>query len=99
MKILRPVKGRILSRTEGLGTPSAYMVRQRAEELATIDSRESPREQDWKLAFMELHGGCQDAVPREEESVGEELIGEGLEEAIHDQMLQSRREEARREEG
>ena len=114
-----------------MGTPSADTVRQRAMELARIDGRETPTEQDWKRAFLELHGGHHEsnlygeegemvgAITESDsvaptlgrhvhqatidggESVGEELISEGLEEASHDRMLASRRreEEAEREEG
>jgi len=125
MKISRPVSGKILSHAEGLGTPSAEMVRQRAVELAAIDGRDAPYEQDWKRAFQELHGGHHEPNAREDESemlgavmetdtvaptlgrrlhemdiegdesLGEELISEGLEEASHDRMVQSRREEKR----
>jgi len=127
MKISRPVSGKILSHSEGMGTPSADTVRQRAAELAMIDGRETPTEQDWKRAFLELHGGHHDPNPNEEEgemvgamtemdsvaptlgrhihqadtdggdSLGEELISEGLEEASHDRMLESRRQEAEEE--
>jgi hypothetical protein len=131
MKISRPVSGKILSHHEGMGTPSAYTVRQRAVELARIDGRDAPNEQDWKRAFLELHGGHHDPNPREEESemlgaimetysvaptlgrfvherdmdgsenLGEELVTEGIEEAAHDQMLESRDAEdaQEREEG
>ena len=133
MKITRPVSGKILSHHEGMGTPSADTVRQRAAELARIDGRATPNEQDWKRAFLELHGGHHDPNPREEESemlgaitetdsvaptlgrfvherdidggdnLGEELVIEGVEEAAHEQMLQSRdgeeKEEEEREEG
>lgn len=123
MKISRPVSGKILSHDEGMGTPSADTVRQRAAELAMIDGRSAPTEADWKRAFLELHGGHHDPHPSDEEnemlgaitetdsvaptlgrhihqadidggeSLGEELITEGLEEAAHDQMLESRRAE------
>ena len=86
-----------------------------------IDGRSAPNEQDWKRAFLELHGGHHDpnALGDESEmlggmsetdqvapslgrhihqaqvdggeSLGEELIAEGIEEAAHDQMLESRR--------
>ena len=124
MKIRRPVSGKILSHGEGLGTPSADTVRERAAELATIDGRETPTEQDWKRAFIEVHGGHHDpslygedsemvgAITEADsvaptlgrhiheadidggENVGEELISEGLEEASHDRMLESRHKEA-----
>ncbi|MCX6966954.1 MAG: hypothetical protein NTZ46_04095 [Verrucomicrobia bacterium] len=111
-----------------MGTPSADMVRQRAAEIAMIDGRETPGEQDWKRAFMELHGGHHEpslngdddmvgAITEPDgiaptlghqvhqveidggDNVGEELITEGLEEAMHDRMLESRRQEAQEEEG
>ena len=89
-----------------------------------IEGRETPVEQDWKRAFMELHGGHHDpslygeddemvgAITETDsvvptlgrhihqaetdggDSLGEELITEGLEEASHDRMLESRRREA-----
>ncbi|MEI6561200.1 MAG: hypothetical protein WCO68_03845 [Verrucomicrobiota bacterium] len=127
MKISRPVSGKILSHGEGMGTPSADTVRQRAGELAMIDGRETPTEQDWKRAFLELHGGHHEPNGEESEmvgaitetdrvapslgrhihqadtdggeSLGEELISEGLEEASHDRMLESRRREADEERG
>ena len=104
-----------------MGTPSSETVRQRAIELSVIDGRAAPNEQDWKRAFLELHGGHHDpnmlgdesemlggmsetdrvapslgrhvhqAETEGDESVGEELIAEGIEEAAHDQMLESRR--------
>ena len=85
MKISRPVSGRILTHAEGMGTPSADTVRQRARELAQIDSRPAPSELDWKRAFLELHD-----LP-ESDSLGEELISEGLAEADHDLMLAARK--------
>lgn len=121
MKITRPVSGKILSHDGGMGTPSADTVRQRAAELALIEGRDAPTEQDWKRAFLELHGGRHDPNLKGEEdemlgaitetdsvaptlgrhihqmdvdggeNVGEELIAEGLDEAAHDQMLESRR--------
>lgn len=129
MKISRPVSGKILSHSEGLGTPSADTVRRRASELATIEGRDVPTEQDWKRAFLELHGGYHDpnindgddgmvgAITETDsvaptlgrhihgadtdggENLGEELIAEGLEEASHDRMLESRRKEADEEAG
>lgn len=104
-----------------MGTPSADTVQQRAAELALIDGRFAPNEQDWKRAFMELHGGHHDLDMRGDEgqmvggmsetdsvapslgrhlheadvdgsdSLGEELVAEGIDEAAHDQMLECRR--------
>ena len=128
MKISRPVSGKILRHSEGMGTPSGETVRQRAQELAIIEGRETPTEQDWKRAFMELHGGHHDptlygddsemigAITETDsvaptlghhvhqvdidggDSLGEELITEGLEEASHDRMLESRRKDAEEQE-
>lgn len=112
-----------------MGTPSPDEVRERAAELARIDGRDGPTEQDWKRAFLELHGGHHDPNAHGEngdemlgvitetdsvaptlgrhihqndidggENLGEELIAEGLEEAAHDRMLESRRREAEEEE-
>lgn len=121
MKITRPVSGKILAHDEGLGTPDSEAVQKRALELALIDGRTTPTEQDWKRAFLELHGGRHDpnslgdenemiggisetdrvapslgrhvryAEVEGAESVGEELVSEGIEEAEHEQMLESRR--------
>ena len=128
MKITRPVSGKIFTHEEAMGTPSSESVRHRALELAVIDGRAAPNEQDWKRAFLELHGGHHDLnalgdesemlggmsetdrvapslgrrLHEEEidggESLGEELIAEGIEEAAHDQMLESRRSLDLREE-
>jgi hypothetical protein len=123
MKITRPVTGKILRHDAGMGTPTAEEVWQRAAELALIEGRDAPTEQDWKRAFMELHGGHHDLSQHGEngdemlgaitetdsvaptlgrhihqadvdggENVGEELIAEGLEEAVHDQMLEAQRQ-------
>jgi len=100
MKITRPMWGKIISHDEGLGTPSAETVRQRARELAMIDGRETPTEQDWKRAFLEVHGAptlgrhVHQMDTDGADSLGEELITEGLEEASHDRMLESRRKDA-----
>lgn len=125
MRVTRPVLGKILYETEGLGTPSGEMVRQRAQELALIQGREKYNEQDWRAAFLELHGGHHDPleasglapddemvaefspadmitystghqIPRTgvegEMNIGEELVSEGLDEAMHNQMLEARHE-------
>ena len=127
MKITRPVSGKILSHDRGMGTPSSDTVWQRAAELARIDGRPAPNEQDWKHAFMELHGGHHEPhAPGDEsellgvitetdsvapslgrhvhqadvdgsENLGEELVTEGVEEAEHDSMLESRLRENQEE--
>ena len=124
MRITRPVLGKILQHAQGLGVPSADTVRQRAFEIAKIDGREQYHEQDWKRAFLELHGGHHDLGDRNGEddemleliserdmvapslghhvkrmdadggeSLGEELVAEGLDEAVHEQMLEARQKE------
>ncbi|MEI6349852.1 MAG: hypothetical protein WCP06_01955 [Verrucomicrobiota bacterium] len=57
MKIKRPVVGKILCHTNGLGVPSPETVRERALELARIEGRTEYTDEDWKRAFRELHGG------------------------------------------
>jgi len=124
MRITRPVLGKILRHTEGMGVPSSETVRQRAKELALIDGRDIFNDEDWKRAFHELHGGHHtpddhngnapddqmlDVVSERDmvapslghrvnrgdvegsDSVGEELVAEGLDEAAHDRMLEARR--------
>jgi len=117
-------QGKILQHSNGLGAPDPAAVRRRAEEIAEIDGRERPNQQDWDAAKRELHGGHgyihensnggEDMVysVREgdvvagslghhienlslegTENVGEELIAEGMDEAVHEQMLESRRYE------
>jgi hypothetical protein len=60
MRITRPVLGKILQHSQGLGVASPETVRRRAQELAVIDGRDVYTDQDWKRAFHELHGGNHD---------------------------------------
>ena len=53
----RPNTARILVHSEGLGTPHMELLRQRAQELATINGRSAFSEEDWRQAKIELHGG------------------------------------------
>lgn len=121
MSKMRPHPAKILSHSEGLGTPDPQMVRQRAAEIALINGRDVYTEEDYRMAKIELHGHgpnghlsdewaaemmCSEAdmlavdVGHHTEKLGmeddgnvvEELIEEGLNEALHDQMLASRRE-------
>lgn len=110
--------GKVEEHAGGLGTPSEETVWRRAIELALIEGREAPTEEDVTQAYRELHGesarddtaGMQAAVserdmvastlgrqaerhePEGADSIGEELVEEGLEEASHDQMLAARLE-------
>lgn len=120
MSSLRPSSAKIISHSEGMGTPSPDMVRKRAEELAIIRGRSQYTEEDWRQARLELHGGHDHSlngdrdniawvsegdmltsdighhVPRlemeDDGSIVEELIAEGMDEAVHEQMLASQME-------
>lgn len=118
---MKPTPAKIIHHSQGLGTPSAEMVRQRAVELALIDGRDEFNDQDWQAAKRELHGGhesndtngemtaadfisehdmvvasvghhTENIGPEDQDNVLEELVAEGMDEAVHDQMLAARRE-------
>ncbi|MDR3401611.1 MAG: hypothetical protein P4L99_03850 [Chthoniobacter sp.] len=119
---MKPTPAKIIHHSEGLGTPCAATVRQRAQELAKINGHEEFNEEDWREAKRELHGGHQtndtngdmdmtsaisehDMVTSsmghhvenvgldDQNSMAEELIAEGMDEAVHEQMLASRLED------
>lgn len=127
MSKMRPHPAKILSHSEGLGTPDPDLVRKRAQEIALINGRKEYTEQDWKQARVELHGHgpngqlsdewaadlmCSEAdmlavdVGHHTEKLGmeddgnvvEELIEEGMDEALHEQMLAARKEMAEEDE-
>ena len=116
MSKMRPHPAKILSHSEGLGTPDSGLVRKRAREIALINGREKYTEEDWRQARMEMHGHGPNGQLSEEwaaemmyseadgividpgrhtenlrmdddGNVIEELFEEGLNEALHDQML------------
>ena len=121
MSMMKPQSAKIISHSEGLGTPCAETVRQRARELARIDGRVEFNDGDWSEAKRELHGGHEpndtngemdmqtmvsghDMVScslghhatkvgfDDQDNMAEELIAEGMDEAVHEQMLASRQE-------
>lgn len=123
---MKPTPAKIIQHSEGMGIPTADMVRKRAQELARINGREEFNDDDWRDAKRELHGGHQSndtngemdmaaAVSEhdivvsslghhvenmgleDQDNMAEELIAEGMDEAVHEQMLASRREEAQEE--
>ena len=127
MSSMKPTPAKIIHHSEGLGTPCADTVRQRAQELAKINGREEFNDEDWREAKRELHGGHQpndtngdldmavavsehdmviSSMGHHVENVGlddqdnmvEELIAEGMDEAVHEQMLAARREDKESEE-
>jgi len=127
MSSMKPTPAKIIHHSEGMGTPTADMVRQRAQELARINGREEFNDEDWREAKRELHGGHQSndtngdmdmatavsehdmvvcSMGKHVENVGlddqenmvEELIAEGMDEAVHEQMLAARGEEEDEEE-
>jgi hypothetical protein len=117
MKMNHVPSAKIISHDEGMGVPTADLVRQRALEIAQIDGRSASNEKDWVQAKLELHGNV---VPDEDDesemlesfserdmvvgstghhtensaledsgNIVEELVSEGMEEAVHDQMLEA----------
>ena len=125
MKTHRPVQAKIHRHAEGLGVPTADLVRQRAFEIAQIDGRSAFTDQDWNQAKVELHGNgiavdddgedeiklsfAHDMVPGtmghhtlnqpqdDAQNIVEELVSEGMDEAVHDQMLEASKLEEPRE--
>src|SRR5436309_2137803 len=126
MSSMKPTPAKIIQHSEGMGIPTADMVRTRAQELARINGREQFNDEDWRDAKRELHGGHQtndtngnmDMIAAisehdmivssmghhvenmgldDQDSMVEELIAEGMDEAVHEQMLASRKEEAEEE--
>ena len=116
MSKMRPHPAKILSHSEGLGTPDSGLVRKRAREIALINGRDEYTEEDWRQAKIEMHGHGPNGQLSEEwaaelmyseadgmvidpghhtenlkmdddGNVIEELIEEGLNEALHDQMV------------
>ncbi len=127
MSSMKPTPAKIIHHSEGMGAPTADMVRKRAQELARINGREEFNDDDWREAKRELHGGHQPndtngdmdmatAVSEhdmvvcsmgkhvenmgldDQENMVEELIAEGMDEAVHEQMLAARGEEEVEEE-
>jgi len=96
----QPPPGKISEHGNGIGAPSPEGVERRAREIAMIDERNPDEftEADWAQARHELMGEENNVPPEEEESVGEHLVIEGIEEATHDQMLEARLEERHQEE-
>lgn len=80
---------------------------QAREELMGAENHEPPEEtpdnaeatEEWEvIAGSKGHRAPRSGTEDDDESVGEHLVTDGLEEAAHDQMLEARREE-REEEG
>src|SRR6266498_3505050 len=95
----QPRAGKISVHGNGLGAPSPADVEKRAREIAMIDERNPDdfTDEDWRKACQELMGTENNTPTEEEETVGEHLVIDGLEEATHDQMLEARREELEQE--
>ncbi len=58
----KPLSAKIIEHSEGLGTPDADTVRQRAMELARIAGHSQMTHEDWVLAKRELHGNTSDTA-------------------------------------
>jgi hypothetical protein len=103
--------GQFLSGAAPLGTVTRAMVTRRAKEIAVINGRNendfTPDDLDQaRLELTGLHdvGATEDlgdSVPagpaRDEQTVAEDLVQQGVEEATHDQMLAGSRYRADRD--
>jgi hypothetical protein len=56
MDMKRPVSGKILLGSKGLGVADPDLLKKRAFEIAQIQERSSPDTNDWEEASRELHG-------------------------------------------
>jgi hypothetical protein len=56
MNMNRPVSGKILVGSKGLGVADPDLLRKRAFEIAQIQERSIPDVSDWEEASRELHG-------------------------------------------
>ena len=56
MNMKRPVSGKILLGSAGLGVPDLDLLQKRAFEIAQIQERSTPDANDWEEASRELHG-------------------------------------------
>jgi len=81
---------------------------QAREELMGAENHEPPEEtpanaevtEEWEMIpGSKGHRAPRPGTEEDEESVGEHLVVDGLEEAAHDQMLEARREELEQEGG
>ncbi len=81
---------------------------QAREELMGAENHEPPEEtpdnaevtEEWEVvAGSKGHRAPRPGTEEDEETVGENLVTDGLEEAAHDQMLEARREELEQEGG
>lgn len=105
--------GKISVHGDGMGAPTPELVEKRAREIALIDERdpENFSDADWDQAQKELMGvedglggdtgerAPRDGVSEDDETIGERLVSDGLEEAAHDQMVSARHEELEQEGG
>jgi hypothetical protein len=56
MDMKRPVSGKIILGSKGLGVADPDVLKKRAFEIAQIQERSSPDANDWEEAGRELHG-------------------------------------------
>ena len=95
----KPISGKISLHGNGMGVPAPEDIERRARELAMIDERDPDQftDADWSQAREELLGDLETLPPEEDETIGEQCVVDGLEEAAHDRMLEARREELEQE--
>ena len=64
------------------------------------DDKNIKMEQEWEVTPDDHgHRVPRPGVEEDEESIGEHLVTDGKEEAVHDQMIEARREELEQEDG
>ncbi len=80
----------------GVGNVNPMMIRERATELAVMDGRteEEVSQQDLDRAERELKADLTPHAPTgtDPESNAEKLVEQGIEEAVHDEILESNKE-------
>jgi hypothetical protein len=118
MNEAKPTSGKILRRTEGIGTVTLQMIEERAREIARSDERAQPNEldrtraredltgtisdleklptreepgRDWQMPLVSTGEKAPTVRPEDDENIPERLVQEGIEEADHDQRLNSER--------
>jgi hypothetical protein len=89
-------KGKILRRSEGVGTVAPRMIEGQAHEQligATSSSQKLPtREEpgrDWQMPLVSTGEKAPTVRPEDDENILEKLVREGVEEADHDQRVSS----------
>jgi len=97
---LQPGFGKISVHGDGVGAPTPELIERRAREIALIDERDpddftdSDSEDEHEIVPESPgHRAPRPGFDEDDETLGQSLVTDGLEEAAHDQMLEARLEE------